>query len=209
MTDTTLTPNEPVPQAPKSINMAEQIEAEGDAGKAAAEGNAQQQEKALEARQRQTLNARTIASQREAVGQKEFADKAEKARSLVESIPPAGPGLPKVDPAVLAATIDPNNPVLNPDMSKLNAARYLPPGAHVPEPVLPQDSVETQFATKPLTDAHAEEAEEVSKGLPEPIYPPAGSQPTIELTPEEQEQMDSEGGQRQVTDQSGQQQPQP
>lgn len=170
------------------------LEAEQQAGKRDAERNAKKQEEALQNRQNATLDARTIASQRAAIGEKDYADKAEKVRSMVEDLPPAGPGLPKVDKAVIAATMDPNNPVLNPDMSEIGRNRGLPPGAHVPEPVLPGDSVETQFATKALTDAHAEEAEEVAKGLPEPIYPPAGSQPQIELTQEEREQMDREGG---------------
>lgn len=205
MTDTTLTPNEPVPAEPKPLSIAEMAEKEGEAGAAAAEANAERFDKALEDRKAERMNAREIASAREAVGNKKFAEAAEKVRGMVEELPPPGPGLPQVDPAVLAATMDPNNPVLNPDMSRLGATRSLPPGAHVPEPVLPPDTIQTQFASKPPTEAHGEEGMEVAKGLPEPLYPPAGSQPTIELTEEEREKMEAErsGEPRQVTDQSG------
>jgi hypothetical protein len=199
MTDTTLTPNEPFPQKPKSINMREQIEAEGEAGKAAAEGNAEQQEKAIDQRARERVNFRDIASQRAAIGERDLADRAEKVRGMVKDmLPPPGPGLPQVDAAVIAATMDPNNPVLNPDMSEVGRTRGLPPGARVPAPVLPQDTVQTQFASKPPTEEHAKEGEETAKGLPEPIYPPAGSQPTMELTQEEQAQQDQQRGQQQI-----------
>ena len=154
-----------------------------------AERNAKNQEEALDKRKRETMNVRDILAKREAATNKTAADRAEEVRGMIKDhVPPAGPGLPEVDVVVIAATMDPNNPVLNPDMSRLNAQRGLPPGARVPKPVLPQDSVNTQFASRPLSDEHAKEAEEVAKGLPDPIYPPAGSQPTVELSEEEQKQ---------------------
>ena len=64
----------------------------------------------------------------------------------------------------MAATMDPNNPVLNPDMSRLGATRNLPPGARVPAPVLPQDTIQTQFASKPPTEEHASEGDESVQG---------------------------------------------
>ena len=194
MTDTTLTPNEPTPAEPKPLSIAEAAEAEGEAGAEAAEANAQRFDEALEQRKAERLNVREIASQRAAIGEKDFAEAAEKVRGLVKDLPPPGPGLPQVDPAAIAATMDPNNPVLNPDVSRLGATRNLPPGARVPEPVLPQDTIQTQFASKPPTDAHAEEGMEVSKGLPEPLYPPQGTQPTVELSQEEREQLEDKSG---------------
>jgi len=190
MTDTTLTPNEPVPQEPKSINMREQIEREGEAGRAAAEGNAQQQDEARESRQKQTLNARDWAARAAAANDKSAADRAEEVKGMVDDLPPPGPGMPKVDKGAIMATMDPNNPVLNPDMSEVGRTRGLPPGAHTPAPVLPQDTVQTQYASKPPTDAHAQAGEEQSKSLD--TFPPAGSQPTMT-----DEEVAERGGQQQ------------
>lgn len=187
MTDTTLTPNEPVPQEPKSINIREQIEAEGEAGKAAAEGNAEQQEKARESREKQTMNAREWVSRAAAANDEDAAKRADEVKGMVEDVPPPGPGLPKVDKTAIMATMDPNNPVLNPDMSEFGRTLNLPPGARTPAPVLPQDTIQTQYASKPPTDAHAEEGEEVAKGLD--TFPPAGSQPTLDLNEEQQAQL--------------------
>ena len=128
---------------------------------------------------------------------------------IKDRLPPAGPGLPEVDIVVVAATMDPNNPVLNPDMSRMGNRRDLPPGARVPKPILPGESTETQYATKPLSDEHAEEAKEVAKGLPEPIYPPAGSQPTVELTEEEQAEQDRRQGESGTGQRQIEQNPQP
>ena len=189
-------------------------EAEAEAGTAMAETNAKNQEEALDKRSRETLNARQIVSDRIAATDKEQAERAEQVKGMIKDrLPPPGPGLPQVDVVVVAATMDPNNEVLNPDMSKLGHRQNLPPGARVPAPVLPQDTIQTQFASKPPTEEHAKEGEEVSKGLVEPIYPPAGSQPTVELTPEEEEKYGQgrgggQGSQRQLEQQSNMTNPQ-
>lgn len=195
--------NEPVPASPSVVapsgGAGSGLEAEQQAGRAAAESNAKAQDEQRERRQRETINARQIASEREAAGNKDLADRAEAIRGMVKDrLPPPGPGLPEVDVVVIAATMDPNNPVLNPDMSEMGRTRNLPPGARVPAPVLPQDTIQTQFASKPPTEEHAKEGQESAKSLPEPIYPPAGSQPTVELTQEEQERADSQRGQRAI-----------
>lgn len=139
---------------------ADRAEAEGAAGAAFAEMNAAKQEKAAKAREEERLNmTKMVADARRAVDE-ENAKAAEAAEGMVpeEGVPPVGPGLPRPTRAALLATMDPNNPILNPDAS--DAARYMAkqvaPGARVPELVLPQDSNETQYASKPLTDAHAE-----------------------------------------------------
>ena len=168
-------------------------EAEMEAGTAMAEANARQQDEALKGRERDELDALKIAGMREAATNKDAAEKAVKIRAMVERQSPPGPGLPMVKAAVIAATMDPNNPVLNPDVSRLDTYRSMPPGARVPAPVLPQDTVQTQFASKPPTEEHAREGEEVAKGLPEPMYPPRGAQPVITLTAEERETLDREG----------------
>ena len=169
-------------------------EAEGEAGTAMAEANAQKQEEARKRRDEETFNAREWASRAAAANDAKQAEQAEKIRGMVEDLPPAGPGMPEVDKVVIAATIDPNNEVLNPDMSRMGHRRNLPPGARVPAPVLPQDTVQTQFASKPATEEHARVGKEVAKGLDR--YPPAGTQPTLELTPEEEEKFRSERGGR-------------
>lgn len=177
----------------------EGIEAEQQGGTAMAKANADQQDQARERRERETINARDIASRREASTNEDAAKRADAIRGMIkDNLPPPGPGMPEVNVVVVAATMDPNNPVLNPDMSRLNNQRNLPPGARVPAPVLPQDTIQTQFASKPPTEEHAKEGQESAKGLVEPVYPPAGSQPTVELSAEEQKQMDSERGQRAI-----------
>jgi hypothetical protein len=203
MTDTTTTP-EPTASGVSFIapsgGAGVGADAEGEAGTAMAERNAHQQEQALKKRERETANVRDILAKREAATNEDAAKRAEEVMGMVkDGLPPPGPGLPHISAAAVAATMDPNNPVLNPDVSRLGAQRGLPPGARVPKPVLPGDSVNTQFASRPVTEEHAKEGEEASKGLPEPIYPPAGTQPTIELSEEEQKEQDERGDRQRVT----------
>ena len=135
-------------------------EAEGAAGKAFAEMNAAKQEKAAQIRADERRDTIKMASDARRAIDEENAQAAEKIEGMVpeEGPKPVGPGLPRPTRAALLATMDPNNPVLNPDAADASrlAQRLMPPGARVPEPVLPADSSETQYASKPLTEAHAE-----------------------------------------------------
>jgi hypothetical protein len=180
MTDTTLTPNEPVPQAPKSINAAEQIEAEGEAGKAAAEGNAAQREKADQVRLDEAKAAREAYADARAAANEEWKKLADEIKGMVgEELPPPGPGMPRPNPIAIMATMDPNNPLLNPDVSKMGSLLNLPPGARVPRPVLPQDAVETQYASKPPTEEHAKAGEDNLGLVNPPIHPDLSNLPML------------------------------
>jgi len=188
-------PAEPAPPSfvAPSGGAGQGLDAEQQAGRQAAEANAKNQEEARDRRSRETLNARDIASRREAASDEDAAKRVDAVRGMVKDrLPPPGPGLPEIDQVAIIATMDPNNPVLNPDMSEMGRTRNLPAGARVPAPVLPQDTVQTQFASKPPTEEHAKEGAEVAKGLD--VYPPPGSQPTVELTPEEEKQQGRLGG---------------
>jgi hypothetical protein len=134
-------------------------EAEAEAGTAFAEMNAAKQEKAAQSRADERRDTIKMAADARRAVDEDNAKRAEAIEGLVpeDGVPPAGPGLPRPTRAAMMATMDPNNPVLNPDgvdAARL-ASRSLPPGARVPEPVLPADSAETQYASKPLTEAHA------------------------------------------------------
>jgi hypothetical protein len=94
--------------------------------------------------------------------QQKFEDSAAAVDDKMANLPPPGPGLAKPDPDSVRKTMDPNNPLVNPrasDEEKLKR-QPLPPGAFTPAPVLPQDTVQTQEASKPPTPEHAEAGEQ-------------------------------------------------
>ena len=156
--------NLPVTTPPAGDEARDRSEEEGGAGKAFAAMNAAKQEKAAQIREDERRDTIKMASDARRAIDEENAKKAEEAEGMVpeEGVPPTGPGLPRPTRQAILATMDPNNPVLNPDATDASrlAQRLMPPGARVPEMVLPKDSEETQYASGPLTDAHAEAAKE-------------------------------------------------
>jgi len=157
-----VTQNLPATTPPAGGEARDRSEEESGAGKAFAEMNAAKQKKAAKIREDERRDTLKMAADARRAIDEENAKKAEEAEGMVPKwgVPPTGPGLPRPTRQAILATMDPNNPVLNPDVSRIDAQRNLPPGARVPEMVLPEDSDETQYASGPLTDAHAEAAKE-------------------------------------------------
>jgi hypothetical protein len=100
--------------------------------------------------------------------ERKFEESAAAVDAKLADLPPPGPGMAKPDPEAVRKTMDPNNPLVNPRASDEERLKRqpLPPGAFSPAPVLPQDTVQTQEASKPPTPAHAE-AGEANRGVAE------------------------------------------
>ena len=187
-------------------------EAEQEAGRQALQRNREQARRQRETQENDDQNFADAKSKARLKFDEEQMQRAKEIRDLAEQQRrPPGPGLPRASAGVIAATMDPNNSFLNPDVSDdaRAASRFLPPGAHVPAPVLPQDSDETQYASKPLTEEHAEAGEKNLGAVQPPpdwadrVPPDFGSED--EGQPRQGSQIESDDQRRQREEQDRQQ----
>lgn len=148
--------------------MGERLEREQARGREQAAANAAKVEEAEISRRREEGREFEEDEAAKTELQKKFEESAAAIDKKMVDLPPPGPGMAKPDPEAVRKTMDPNNPLVNPRASDEERLRRqpLPPGAFSPAPVLPQDTVQTQAASKPPTPAHAE-AGEANRGAAE------------------------------------------
>jgi len=133
----------------------ERMDRERARGAEVAASNAAKFEEAQKARIEEELGEGEERAEADANLRSELEKNAEAIKAQVADLPPPGPGMQQPNPRAVAATMDPNNPLVNPSAVD-QSPRFMPPGARTPAPVAPEDTVQTQVASKPPTEEHAQ-----------------------------------------------------